>query len=85
MVAIDAQQKFWAKIIAKAWEDENYKTRLLADPATVLSEEGLTVPPGVEVKIVEETKKLAWLVLPVQPQGDVTHAEERLATAQTIF
>ncbi len=43
------------KVIAKAWTDDGFKVRLLSDPATLLKEEGVEIPPGVEVRIVEDT------------------------------
>jgi len=75
----NAQQKIWEKIVAKAWADEGYKQQLLADPATVLSAEGMALPAGVQIKMVEATDKVAWLVLPAQNAGAVVEGEERLA------
>jgi hypothetical protein len=34
----DAQQKAWAKIVAKAWSDEVFKQRLLKNPEAVFQE-----------------------------------------------
>ena len=36
-----------AKVIAQAWQDEEYKKRLLAHPVEVLREAGLNVPEGI--------------------------------------
>ncbi|MDP2846740.1 MAG: NHLP leader peptide family RiPP precursor [Humidesulfovibrio sp.] len=73
------QQKLWAKIVAKAWADEDYKQRLLDEPAAVLRAEGLTVPEGVEINVVEATAKKVWLVLPMQSGEGAVVGEERLA------
>ena len=73
------QQKLWAKIVAKAWADEDYKQRLLDDPASVLRAEGMTLPEGVEINVVEATAKNAWFVLPMQSDEGAVVAEERLA------
>jgi hypothetical protein len=54
----------WGQIVSKAWSDENFKKRLISDPATILKENGLEVPPGVQVKVVENTDKLLHLTLP---------------------
>jgi hypothetical protein len=32
--------KAWGQIVARAWQDEAFKRRLLADPAAVLREQG---------------------------------------------
>ena len=56
-----------AKVIAKAWSDESFKEKLLSEPRAVLEAHGITVPPGLEVKVVEQTDKLMYIVLPFKP------------------
>lgn len=75
------QQKLWAKIVAKAWADEEYKQKLLTDPAAVLSAEGVALPEGVNFKCVEATDKQAWFVLPPKPAdgGQGVELGERIA------
>ena len=85
MVKQNENQKQWAKIVAKAWADEDYKQRLLADPTSVMKEEGLEVPEGVKFKCVEATKSKTWLVLPPKPDGRVEEGEERLAAFNGLF
>src|SRR5262245_49659796 len=51
---IDRTGKQWSQIVAKAWADESFKRRLLADPAAVLLEQGTAVPAGVQVRVVED-------------------------------
>ena len=74
----------WGQVVAKAWTDESFKQRLLAEPATVLREQGMEVPPGVEVRVVENTGTVAHLVLPTRPaEGELSEAElERAAGLQ---
>ena len=74
------------KIIAKAWMDKGFKERLLSDPASSLKKEGVEIPPGLEVRIVEDTDKVHHMVLPPKPSGDEL-SEEQLANAAggTIF
>jgi hypothetical protein len=57
----------WQRLIARAWSDPALKARLLADPAAVLKENGVTVPAGVTVRVVEDTDAVLNLVLPVKP------------------
>lgn len=66
-----------AQIAAKAWADEGFKTRLLREPAQVLREHGISVPDGVEIRIVENTDRVVHLVLPPRPEEELT--EEQLA------
>lgn len=83
----ERNRKKWAKIVAMAWADEGYKARLQAEPAAVLAEEGLEIPAGVTVQILENTKTEIYLVLPAPPgvaEGPVC-AEERLAAFPLFF
>lgn len=80
MAVENLQQKQWAKIVAKAWADDDYKQRLLADPTAVMKAEGCDLPQGVELNCVETTEKQAWLVLPPKPNSTKARVlEERLA------
>jgi len=56
-----------AKAIARAWNDADYKARLLGNPQAALAEVGVDVPAGATVKVVENTVDLQHLVLPVVP------------------
>ena len=79
------QAKQWAKIVAKAWADDDYKKRLIDDPASVLAEEGMEVPEGVKLDVVEATDKEAWMVLPPKPEeGKIEESVERLAAVTTL-
>jgi len=54
----------FAKIIAKAWRDPAFKAELIANPAAALEAEGINVPAGMVVTVVENTDKQFHLVLP---------------------
>jgi hypothetical protein len=54
----------WGEIVSKAWSDEGFKKRLISEPAAILKENALEIPPGVQVKVVENTDKVLHLVLP---------------------
>ena len=60
----DAQK--WGQVVAQAWSDDSYKQRLLADPAAVMAEQGLT-PPSKQLRIVEDTADTVHVVLPAKP------------------
>jgi hypothetical protein len=55
------------QIIAKAWADEGFKQRLLKGADTVLRDEGVDIPQGLEVRVVENTDKMFHIVLPPEP------------------
>ncbi len=50
-------------LVSKAWKDPSLKEKLLADPAGMLASNGVDVPPGVAVKIVEDTDNVKYLNL----------------------
>lgn len=58
--------------MAKAWSDEAFKERLLKEPARVLAENGIEVPPGVEVRVVENTADVTYLTLPPKPADELS-------------
>ena len=73
--------KTWARIVAKAWADEDYKRRLLADPAAVAKEEGVPVPAGLTLRVVEDAPGTRTMVLPPVPSEllAIVEGDERLA------
>jgi hypothetical protein len=76
-MAIDQAQmqeyaKQWGQLVARAWGDAAFKARLLAAPAAVLAEQGIAVPPGVEVRVHENTPTLVHLTLPPKPSDELS-------------
>jgi len=68
-------QKSYGKVVAKAWADPDFKTKLLADPKTVLKENGLEFPQDVEILVVENTDKIVHLILPPEPAEQLSEEE----------
>ena len=52
-----------AKVIAKAWLDENYKKRLLRDGGSAIAELGFSGRQGENIVVVENTKKIHNVVV----------------------
>lgn len=66
----------WGRIVTKAWQDEGFKKRLLADPAAVLREQGLAPVTGVQIRVVEDSDKVLHLTLPAKPRdGELSDAD----------
>jgi hypothetical protein len=65
---IKEHRKKMAKVIAKAWSDRSFKEKLFSDPKTVLEANGVILPTGLEVKVVEQTNKLIYVVIPFRPE-----------------
>ena len=65
----------FGKIIAKAWRDPAFKAELIANPAAALKAEGIDVPAGMAVTVVENTDKQVHLVLPPVPTDEIPDEE----------
>ena len=62
-------QKRYGQVVAKAWADPAFKTRLLSDTTAVLREHGIELSSDVEVRVIEEKEKVVHLPLPLRPTG----------------
>jgi hypothetical protein len=66
----------WELLVADAWADPALKKRLLENPAAVLKERGISIPEGVQVKVVEDTDKVEHFVIPTRPaEGELSEEE----------
>lgn len=63
----DAVQKAFAQIVAHSWEDPEFRAKLLADPGATLNANGVAVPDGKRVEIVEDTDDVLHVTLPARP------------------
>jgi len=52
-------------ILTKCWGDPDFKQRLIADPVETLRTEGVCVPEGVKVTVVENTATEFTFVIPL--------------------
>jgi Nitrile hydratase, alpha chain len=63
-------QSAYPKILAKAWSDDSYQRRLVADPASVLREEGWDIPSSMTVEIRTDAPAHTLIIgLPKKPEG----------------
>ncbi len=69
-----AEENPLGQVVAKALQDEAFKARLIADPAATLAGEGVTLPEGTSVKVVEDTETVRHLVLPA-PAATLSDAD----------
>ena len=67
------------RVVSQCWTDQGYKAKLLADPAGVFQAEGLPVPSGVELCVLENTAQVSYLVIPARPPELTDDALETLA------
>jgi hypothetical protein len=69
-------EEAWQQLVAKAWSDPALKAKLLADPVAAMKDNGLIVPAGITIKVLENTDKVINLVLPVKPSAAELSQEE---------
>jgi len=58
-----------AELLARTLTDDDFRKRLLANPEEVLRAEGISIPPEVKVKVVENTADLIHIVLPAKQEA----------------
>jgi nitrile hydratase len=60
-----------------------YRSRAVSDPRGVLREFGLTLEDGTDVRVVDSTADIRYLVVPRRPPGTETLDEDELAALVT--
>jgi hypothetical protein len=63
----DERARKTSQIIAKSWSDDGFKKKLMSDPQATLKAEGVPIPAGVTIKVLENTSTVVHLVLPAKP------------------
>ncbi|HEV7489151.1 MAG TPA: NHLP leader peptide family RiPP precursor [Thermoanaerobaculia bacterium] len=64
------EQKEYAKVIVKAWMDDAFRARLIANPRQVLEGEGFEIPAGIAITITTNSSPSSIaLFLPPRPEG----------------
>lgn len=57
-------EKKWTKVLRRATTDEAFKKKLMQNPAKTLAENGIDLAPNTQLKVVENTSKVHYLILP---------------------
>jgi len=66
----DVRKSAESQLIAKAAKDGKFRKELIQNPKAVISQElGIALPKDFEVKVLEETPKSFYLVLPAASIG----------------
>ena len=70
--------------IPPAWyKSRSYRSRAVIDPRGVLKEFGTELPAATEIRVVDSTADLRYMVLPKRPRGTAGWNEAQLATLIT--
>lgn len=80
------QSLLYARIVARTWADADFKNRLIANPAQVLSNDfGIEIPQGMQIVARVNTHDKVYVALDGVPRNDVARAEvERLSASSTF-
>jgi nitrile hydratase alpha subunit len=66
--------------VPPAWyKSSAYRARTVKEPRQVLAEFGTTLPDDVEIRVVDSTADMRYLVIPMRPSGTEGWSEDRLA------
>lgn len=60
-----------------------YRSRAVSDPRGVLDEFGVELPDDLEVRVVDSTANVRYLVVPRRPDGTESYGEDELAAIVT--
>lgn len=67
--------------VPPAWyKSSAYRARTVKEPRRVLAEFGTVLPDDVEIRVVDSTADMRYLVVPMRPAGTDGWSEDRLAT-----
>lgn len=70
--------------IPPAWyKNKAYRSRAVKEPRQVLAEFGTVLPDDTEIRVLDSTADLRYIVIPRRPQGTEGWSEERLAALVT--
>jgi len=69
------EERYWAQIVARAWDDQEFRRRLLTQPKEVLREVGFDLPADAEIELVDREpdqipEGVTCLRLPPRPLED---------------
>jgi nitrile hydratase len=65
------------------YKDPAYRARVVKEPRAVLAEWGTELDPDVEVRVMDSSSEVRYLVLPERPAGTESMSEEELAALVT--
>ncbi|CCH78323.1 hypothetical protein BN12_2730008 [Nostocoides japonicum T1-X7] len=65
-----SRHEFEEKLVTRAWQDADFRQRLVSDPSgTVRSEVGFGLPADADIRVIEEPEGSMILVLPAAPRA----------------
>lgn len=65
------------------YKSRDYRARAVREPRAILTEFGTSIPDGTEVRVLDSTADIRYLVLPKRPAGTEDMSEAQLAALVT--
>lgn len=65
------------------YKSRDYRSRTVREPRAVLAEFGTTIPDDIEVRVLDSTADIRYLVIPRRPDGTDGMSEEELSRLVT--
>ena len=78
------QRNQLADLFAACWKDEVLKARFMADPKTVLAEYNMSVPDGMDVKVVENADNCVHITYLHRPAAPGNSLMKNCATQRGV-
>lgn len=78
MSEVKTREQIEANLVTKAWNDNSFKQKLINKPKFAIAEEGINLPENIEVKVIEETPRTFYIVIPQPPMEDEELSEADL-------
>ncbi len=75
------QRNSLTALFAACWKDAALKGRFMSDPKAVLAENGISIPDGMNVTVVENTGDNVFITLPAAPVDLANLSDEELGAA----
>lgn len=73
-----SDKKTWQDVIVKCWTDDEFKKKLMSDPEKTLTSEGMDIPEGLTINVVENTASSQTIIIPEKP------GEEPVSSSDTL-
>jgi hypothetical protein len=74
------RQQLEAKVIARAWQDEEFRRLLVSEPRKAIEQVyGRALPKGLDVRVIEEAPAAFHMILPANPGASQELSSEALA------
>jgi len=80
-----SREEFEKVIVKKAQEDTDFKKALLGKPHEAIARFGVQVPEEIEIKVVEKSARVLYLVLPLNPDELTDEQLEEVSAAGSHF